>query len=378
MLDLSNFEFLIIGFLFLVGINSLISYCLSYSSLRTFHQTKLYSKGINKIKFYDTFILTPLILITGSLYILFSYFFFVEVLVISDFFITLSILFAFILTLITVFISRLPYCYACNVLLKTKYGEKECFEENLFNILNVFFPLFLISFVISVVYLLPIKSIYQTLIIGIFILGYLVINIILKPQNEIMRLKARRVRNDDILVTLDYLFEENNIKKYKLYYWDSSKSNEDNAFVVSVFTHHVFISTTLIDKLSLKELEAVVLHEIGHIKNKHVLKKFMMESLGIFLTGIIFILLLILNKLDIFSVSILIMIFALFMGNDIRKNRKSEQEADMFVYSKGYGKDLMEALKKLNYDKNSNESKMNKVVSSHPSLNKRINNLDKK
>ena len=67
MLGLNYLQILIISFLFLTAINCLVTYLCSTSSLKVFQKTKSYTKGINKIKIYDTFILTTLRLIINIL-----------------------------------------------------------------------------------------------------------------------------------------------------------------------------------------------------------------------------------------------------------------------------------------------------------------------
>ena len=51
-----------------------------------------------------------------------------------------------------------------------------------------------------------------------------------------------------------------------MFSWDTSKSNESNAMVAGIMTHYIFISTSLLNDITLPELESILVHEIGHIK----------------------------------------------------------------------------------------------------------------
>ena len=42
--------------------------------------------------------------------------------------------------------------------------------------------------------------------------------------------------------------------------------------VSGIRTFYLFVSSSLIEEVTLPELETVITHEIGHIKNKHLLK----------------------------------------------------------------------------------------------------------
>ncbi len=368
---------LIIAFLFLATINCLVTYVCSTSALKTFQRTKSHSKAVNKIKMYDTFILTTLILITSTIYVVLSYFYFVELLKISDYFLTLSISLGFVLSLITTFFSRLCYCYACNVLLKTKYREHDCFIENLFYLIRIFFPIFLISFVITTINIIPISLLYRQLLGIIFIVLYLIIWLFSSPLKTIFLLNARKIKNKKLINDIAYLFSKYNIKRYKLYYWDSGKSNEDNALVLGLFTHYFFISTSLIEKLETKELSAVVLHEIGHIKNNHVFKILFSKVIFILLMSVVFYYTLVVEKLNIWLLFIVVFAFILAMGANLKGSKKFEDEADLFVNQEGYGEYLISALKKTGIQ-DSVPNQLDEFFSSHPNVNSRIKKLKKK
>ena len=70
---------------------------------------------------------------------------------------------------------------------------------------------------------------------------------------------------------IDKIVKNYNIKKPVLYLIDSAKPI---AFSLSTFKSKIFISIGLSELLTKKELEAVLLHELGHIKEKSSTLKF--------------------------------------------------------------------------------------------------------
>ena len=376
MLNLTPGQLLVIAFLFLTTLNCLITYFCSSVSLKVLEDTGSYPKAIAKIRMYDKYILTILNLLTSVGYVILAYFYFLDILEVSDYFLTLSILLGFVFSLLTTFFSRLCYCYACNVLLKTKLNEYECFIENFFYLTKIFLPLFIISFVIPTIYLLPIMDLYRRLLVVAFIVVYLSAWVLLTPYKNIFSLNARKIKGEELRKRLSKLFIDNDIKKYELYYWDSSRSNESNAMISGFFKRYLFVSSTIIDTLNERELEAIVLHELGHVKCKH-LRKILVSRLfilcvvatTIFYTSI-------LTGLNIWIIFALIALLMLIMGINLIEGKKYEEEADLFANSKGYGQELISALKKIGNDESANV--IDDFLSSHPNTNERIDNINKK
>ena len=371
-------QILIIAFLFLTTFNCLITYFCSSSSLKVLEETRSFPKAINKIRAYDKYLLTTLTLITSAIYVVLSYFYFQDLLEVSDYFISLSVSLGFILSLLTTFFSRLCYCYACNILLKTKLNEYECFIENFFYLLRIFFPIFLISFVLPTIQVLPIANRYREILSVSFIVIYLVIWVLSSPGKTILTLNARKINNEKLLHLLNTLFSDNGIKNYELYYWDSSKSNEANAFISGFFKRYLFISSTLIETLDDRELMAIVLHEIGHVKNHH-LKKILISKLA--LLSVLSLIIYYISIFRVFNVWVLFGLFFAFilvMGRNLKGMKKYEDQADLYVNKSGYGTELISALKKVSFEDNDVINKLDEFLSSHPDVSKRIDKLKKK
>lgn len=376
-LNLNIGQILIIAFLFLTTLNCLVTYFCSSSSLKVLEQTKSYPLAINKIRLYDKYLLTTLTLITSAIYVVLSYFYFVDLLKVSDYFIALSTCMGFILSLFTTFFSRLCYCYACNILLKTKLNEYECFMENFFYLLRIFFPIFIISFLIPTIHILPIESSYREAISIAFIAFYLLIWVFSSPKKTILTLNAKKIKNERLLHLLNTLFKDNGIKKYELYYWDSSKSNEANAFISGFNKRFLFVSSTLVEMVDERELIAIVLHEIGHVKNHH-LKKILVSKLV--LLSVLSLIIYYVSVFKVFNIWVLfalVFAFILIMGINLKGMKKYEDQADLYVNKAGYGEELISALKKVSYDDNA-INKLDEFLSSHPDVNNRIDKLNNK
>ena len=123
-------ELLIIGVLFLTTLNCLVTYLFSSYAVKKASVENDYSGAIKSLRIYDRYLFTPLTMLSAIAYVALSYNYFIEILEVSDYFITFATIGGFIFTLVTTFFSRLCYCYACNFVLKTKLNEYECFMVN--------------------------------------------------------------------------------------------------------------------------------------------------------------------------------------------------------------------------------------------------------
>ena len=97
------------------------------------------------------------------------------------------------------------------------------------------------------------------------LIGYFIMPKFFSSRKTI-RLKDKRI--------LDFVNEESkklNIKTPKVYLIDDAKPD---AFSYSTIGSSIFISVGMIELLNKKELEAVLLHELYHVKNRSSLYKF--------------------------------------------------------------------------------------------------------
>lgn len=183
----------------------------------------------------------------------------------------------------------------------------------------------------------------------------------------------------------------------KILVMDASKrSNKGNAFFNGLFgKKNIVLFDTIIDKHTPTELVAVLAHEVGHFKGKHVLKLVLM---GILQTGImLFLLGLFINNpefskalgasearfhLGLIAFGLLYTPISLIVG--VLSNilsRKFEFEADAYGKNTFGGNHLSAALKKLSIDNLSNLNPHPAYVFvnySHPPVIERIKRLESK
>jgi len=113
----------------------------------------------------------------------------------------------------------------------------------------------------------------------------------------------------------------------------------------------VMLFDTLFDKFTDNQLMAIIAHEIGHSKHKHMLKDLIIDIIVSFIYFILFYLISIsgyqLGTINSFIVNILIFIIIVEFLTKLIKGIKNyisryhEKQADLYVKSQGYGEDLI-------------------------------------
>ena len=150
----------------------------------------------------------------------------------------------------------------------------------------------------------------------------------------------------------------------------SRRSKKSNAFFTGFGKYRrIVLFDTLVEKHTASELLAVLAHEMGHYKKRHILKSFLF---GIIQTGLMFYLLSIfisypglfeaffIKQISVYAglvfFAMLYAPFELFFGMFLRAfSRKNEFEADRFsVQTTGDPTPMIAALKKLTVDNLSN------------------------
>lgn len=187
-------------------------------------------------------------------------------------------------------------------------------------------------------------------------------------------------------------FELNNI-----YVMDASKrSTKANAYFTGLGKKkRIVLFDTLINDLNTEEIVAVLAHEIGHYKKKHIIKHLIVSTIY---TGVLlFILSFFLQNQDlalalgsdipsfhlgIIAFSILFTPISLILGLLMNiSSRKNEYEADAFAAQFGLSDPLISGLKKLSIESlsNLNPDPWNVFFYySHPTLLQRIEKLESK
>ena len=172
MLGFSHFEILIISFLFVTAINTFITYFCCKSSLNILKKRNSVVCAIKRIRVYDELILSKINIVISILYFAVSYFFISSVLNNGlTFFIALIL--SFLITLISVYFSRLSYSYAFNTLLDTKLNEWDCFKENFKNLFVTYIPFFIFTAYLPSLYQMQISQGAKILYSSIFLMFFI-------------------------------------------------------------------------------------------------------------------------------------------------------------------------------------------------------------
>ncbi len=176
----------------------------------------------------------------------------------------------------------------------------------------------------------------------------------------------------------------------------SKRSTKANAYFTGLGPKkRIVLYDTLINDLTTNEIVAVLAHEIGHYKKKHVISNLL---IGIIQTGLMFFIfsLLISNPdlskalgvdepkfhIGLIAFGILYTPISFFIGIGMNVfSRRNEYQADEFAVKYGMGKDLISGLKMLTAKNLSNLTPHPLYVFfhySHPTLLQRINKIEPK
>ena len=205
----------------------------------------------------------------------------------------------------------------------------------------------------------------------------------------------KRLSDKEIINIIKTLSNKTNFNVTDVYVMDGSKrSKHSNAYFTGFYkSKRIVFFDTLLDILTPKEVQAVLAHEIGHYKKKHITKS-MILSLFISLAGL-YLLFQVSTYTPLFielginpdSTSQLVIFFSLVLSpvlyflNPIFSSisRKNEFEADNYAKEYSDKNDLITSLKKL-YKENLTLIKTSPIYSqvynSHPTVFERINNLE--
>ncbi len=207
--------------------------------------------------------------------------------------------------------------------------------------------------------------------------------------------KFKKIADKDILGAIDNLTEKVDFNIKNVYVMDGSKrSKHSNAYFTGFHKNkRIVFFDTLLESLSINEITSVLAHEIGHYKEKHILKSIMINMI---LSLFIFFMMFKLSNFDIFFMAVgvntitpstIILTFSLLfpvIGFFITPlltsfSRKNEYEADNFAKKYTNKNDLISALTKL-YKENLTILKPSPLYAAfyytHPTVFERIKKLD--
>jgi heat shock protein HtpX len=167
--------------------------------------------------------------------------------------------------------------------MKTAYSV---LEKNSFRTFILFFSYFALFFIFSLVLRILINDDYVFIFVLFFAVIYSFFSLALGTKISLYLFGAKEIKKEDMPEVYNLVENVSIIaglpKTPKVYIIDT---NEMNAFAMG--THYsnylVALTTGLIKKLDKKELEAVIAHEIAHIKNKDT----RLMTIAIFLGGVL-------------------------------------------------------------------------------------------
>lgn len=298
------------------------------------------------------------------------------------------------------FLISLPFAIYDTYVIQQKYGFNNTkiptFIADELSLLVIEFSL---SFLMSLIFFGIYKNLpgWATIVLNslIFILFIFLLRFLFPYLAKIFN-KFSPIDEGELKSKLLNLMEKNDFKIKGIFVVDESKrSTKENAyFTGSGKSRRIVIYDNLIANHSADEIVAVFAHELGHAKNKHSLKSLPLSFINLVISVLIVYLLTLFKNLSFdlgfdnqnFAIIFLfagelIELFNVFYG--IINNyfsRKHECEADAFAAKNGYSEYLKLSLINLtrkNYGFIYVNPFLEFMTLSHPSLPKRIKNLDK-
>ncbi len=158
-----------------------------------------------------------------------------------------------------------------------------------------------------------------------------------------------RVCDGEILETVHKLEASAGAKFSRIYLWEPGGGNTQNAAAVGIFRpfRYLFLTPALVRTMPAPELEAVILHELGHVKKKHLLFYMFTSLAGVNLAVLAGAIVPYAGTTERFPLTALLVLvyFRLVFG---WLSRNMERQADVFSLEKsGSAAGLINALEKL-------------------------------
>ncbi|MGE5403771.1 MAG: M48 family metalloprotease [Candidatus Saccharibacteria bacterium] len=206
----------------------------------------------------------------------------------------------------------------------------------------------------------------------------LLIYIFILPQFRIKLLKVASMGTSVMYTRLQIFLQKQGIDNAQIFVWQTGKNPIANAMVIGYSRVLVFLTDHLLDNLSMEEIESILAHESGHIKNHDL---WIRTGLALASSPIVFIAGLLLHKyaagrsmyFDFFVIIILVVLYFNILFRYF--TRLHETHADEYVLELGIDpKIYIAALYKL-AKLNQAVMRFNKIdekFQTHPSVAKRI------
>lgn len=217
-------------------------------------------------------------------------------------------------------------------------GFRTIFERHAGNFLKL---IFYVSFFLLSGYLIGQYFENPRIVLYIYLFIYLLIYVFAPAIRKFFG-RAVEIRNGEIFDNYMNLLKKTEISYKKLSIIESPYGFA-NAWAVGLlpgFTE-IFLLRPLEENLNGKEMNAILAHELAHIKDRHILIRYLLINIFIFILGQV-------NLLEDSTTFSTPMFIIFFIGYFII-TRKQEQNADTFAAKLTSPEDLVSALKKIDF-----------------------------
>lgn len=289
---------------------------------------------------------------------------------------------SFVLFILILLMMQLIYYKPMKKIRKTT----ETASEQLGNTLRILIITFLPMIAIYTVYSLLPENIKDKAFSNVF--GVVIFMLIICCINFIMPLfykfmfKAVPMEKSELWEVLSAFLSKAGLKNTYLYIWPTKKNKTANALVSGFGKKNIFISDYLIENADEKEIEAIVGHEIGHIKKHHILIRMLVTLVPIPVFSLIGSLMDSYEKNNHTEIPVIpglivfMVIFIIYYGVVFHYiTRTQERQADDYVLKLGVDPNVyissLIKLSKLNH-MNMKMNKLDEKFQTHPSFARRI------
>lgn len=208
---------------------------------------------------------------------------------------------------------------------------------------------------------------------------FFILLLFLFPQILVLSYGATRIKDGEMLARISAIAKKLGVESVKTYILPWKSIRAANALETGAsFNRSIFISDYLFEEMSPKEVDAVIAHELGHAKSRHVLKK--LAVVGPLIFAEINLLAYYFMVQDLFAMAIFlgfVIVCALLLLLFVMPlSRQYEFEADrMAVDALGDPAPVASALIKLHQLNEVGGSSSKKPWETHPTLDMRIERI---
>ncbi|WP_033827247.1 M48 family metalloprotease [Bacillus andreraoultii] len=198
-------------------------------------------------------------------------------------------------------------------------------------------------------------------------------------------LKARQIESIETKKEITQFLRKQQVENMEVYQFATKKSKTANAMIIGIFKKKIFFSDYLLEHLTIEETCAVLAHELGHYKKKHLLIKVFLIAFAVPLfTGLGYLM----DEMEeLFDFTIAIPVGVVFILGTLfaylgfvflKLTKMQEYQADQYALQIGVSSaTYISALTKVAKLNNQPLSvgNLSELLSTHPSLDKRLKKI---